>query len=136
MVPTPSDHARVSCVGLWQGAEGGTGAAPPEFSNSVGTPLIEGLVLMDDLLKGVGLRDRVKIIASGKVRECTELWFPNPGLCDRTTVLLSLDEEKLVRKIMVQADGGSSGLLELCADADLAMKLFGIAKTLARPEGC
>lgn len=51
-----------------QGSEGGTGAAPPEFSNSVGTPLVEGLVLVDDLLRGAGLRQNVKIICSGKVR--------------------------------------------------------------------
>lgn len=50
-----------------QGSEGGTGAAPPEFSNSVGTPLVEGLVLVDDLLTGAGLRDSVKVICSGKV---------------------------------------------------------------------
>ncbi|CAM9438482.1 unnamed protein product [Discosporangium mesarthrocarpum] len=49
------------------GSEGGTGAAPPEFSNSVGTPLVEGVVLVDDLLTGAGMRDRVKIICSGKV---------------------------------------------------------------------
>lgn len=51
-----------------QGSEGGTGAAPPEFSNSIGTPLVEGLVLVDDLLRGAGLRENVKIICSGKVR--------------------------------------------------------------------
>lgn len=49
------------------GAEGGTGAAPPEFQDSVGMPLAEGLTLTHALLKGTGLRDRVKIIASGKV---------------------------------------------------------------------
>ncbi|CAM9544710.1 unnamed protein product [Ectocarpus sp. 12 AP-2014] len=49
------------------GSEGGTGAAPPEFSNSVGTPLVEGLVLVDDLLRGAGLREDVKVICSGKV---------------------------------------------------------------------
>ena len=49
------------------GAEGGTGAAPPEFSNSLGLPLEEGLVLIRNMLVGAGLRDKVKIIASGKV---------------------------------------------------------------------
>ena len=49
------------------GSEGGTGAAPLEFSNSVGMPLTEGLVLVDDALRGAGLRDRVKLIAAGKV---------------------------------------------------------------------
>jgi len=58
-----------------QGSEGGTGAAPPEFSNSVGTPLVEGLVLVDDLLRGAGLRQNVKIICSGKVR-CLCMYCP------------------------------------------------------------
>lgn len=49
------------------GAEGGTGAAPPEFSNRVGSPLIEGLFLADSILNGCGLRDRIKIISSGKI---------------------------------------------------------------------
>ena len=39
------------------GAEGGTGAAPLEFQNSVGFPLAEGLRLLDSLLIGAGLRD-------------------------------------------------------------------------------
>lgn len=49
------------------GAEGGTGAAPPEFSNSVGMPMAEGLTLVHGLLQGAGLRDKVKVIAAGKV---------------------------------------------------------------------
>jgi len=49
------------------GAEGGTGAAPLEFQNSIGFPLAEGLTIVDSLLTGAGLRDRVKLIASGKV---------------------------------------------------------------------
>jgi glutamate synthase domain-containing protein 2 len=49
------------------GGEGGTGAAPLEFSNSIGTPLNEGLVFVHNALKGCGLRDQVKLIASGKV---------------------------------------------------------------------
>jgi glutamate synthase domain-containing protein 2 len=49
------------------GAEGGTGAAPVEFSNSVGTPLTEGLVLLHDTLTGAGLRDRITIISAGKI---------------------------------------------------------------------
>ncbi len=49
------------------GGEGGTGAAPLEFSNSIGTPLNEGLVFVHNALTGCGLRDRIKIIASGKV---------------------------------------------------------------------
>ena len=49
------------------GAEGGTGAAPLEFEDHVGMPLTEGLMLVHNALVGTGLRDRVKIGASGKV---------------------------------------------------------------------
>lgn len=49
------------------GGEGGTGAAPLEYSNSIGTPLKEALAFVDDILTGFGLREEVKIIASGKI---------------------------------------------------------------------
>ncbi|RYY93622.1 MAG: FMN-binding glutamate synthase family protein [Comamonadaceae bacterium] len=49
------------------GAEGGTGAAPVEFSDHVGAPLQEGLLLVHNTLVGVGLRDRIKIGCAGKV---------------------------------------------------------------------
>ncbi|OUM02632.1 FMN-binding glutamate synthase family protein [Variovorax sp. JS1663] len=49
------------------GAEGGTGAAPVEFSDHVGAPLQEGLLLVHNTLIGVGLRERVKIGCAGKV---------------------------------------------------------------------
>ncbi len=49
------------------GGEGGTGAAPLEFSNALGSPLYDALCLMHNALCGVGLRDRIKIIASGGV---------------------------------------------------------------------
>ena len=49
------------------GSEGGTGAAPLEFEDHVGTPLTEGLITMHNALVGVGLRDQVAIGASGKV---------------------------------------------------------------------
>lgn len=49
------------------GGEGGTGAAPLEFSNSVGTPFKDGLTFAHDALLGFGLRKDIKIIASGKV---------------------------------------------------------------------
>jgi len=55
------------------GGEGGTGAAPPEFSNSIGTPLPEGLSFVHAVLVGAGLRDpvdksksKIALIASGK----------------------------------------------------------------------
>lgn len=49
------------------GGEGGTGAAPVEFTDHVGTPLQEALLLVHNTLVGVGLRDRVRIGASGKI---------------------------------------------------------------------
>lgn len=49
------------------GSEGGTGAAPIEFSDSIGTPLNEGLNFVHNALVGVHLRDRVKIIATGRI---------------------------------------------------------------------
>jgi len=56
------------------GGEGGTGAAPPEFSNSIGMPLADGLSFVHAVLVGAGLRDagdksqsKVALIASGKI---------------------------------------------------------------------
>jgi len=49
------------------GAEGGTGAAPVEFTNYVGVPLREGLRLVHNTLVGIGVRDQIKLGASGKI---------------------------------------------------------------------
>lgn len=49
------------------GAEGGTGAAPSELSDHVGTPLREGLVFVVNALIGAGLRDKIKIGVAGKI---------------------------------------------------------------------
>ena len=49
------------------GTEGGTGAAPVELSNSVGMPLRQGLWFVHNALRGVGVRDRVRVIAAGKI---------------------------------------------------------------------
>lgn len=49
------------------GSEGGTGAAPEEFSDHMGMPLKDGLVLMHNLLRGAGIRDRIKLGCSGKI---------------------------------------------------------------------
>ncbi|MEY4284611.1 MAG: Glutamate synthase large chain [Pseudomonadota bacterium] len=49
------------------GSEGGTGAAPLEFSDHLGTPLREGLSLVHNTLVGLGLRDQIKLGASGKI---------------------------------------------------------------------
>ncbi len=49
------------------GAEGGTGAAPLEFTDHVGMPLQEGLHLVHNTLRGLGLREQIRLGASGKV---------------------------------------------------------------------
>jgi glutamate synthase domain-containing protein 2 len=49
------------------GAEGGTGAAPLEFTDHVGAPLQEGLLLVHNTLVGLNLRSQVRIGAAGKV---------------------------------------------------------------------
>ena len=73
------------------GAEGGTGAAPLEFSDSVGTPLNEGLAFVHNALVGVGLRDQVRLIASGKV---------NTGFQVATKVALGADICNAARAMM------------------------------------
>ncbi len=49
------------------GGEGGTGAAPVEFTDHVGAPLLEGLQLVHNTLVGLNLRDQVRLGASGKI---------------------------------------------------------------------
>ena len=49
------------------GGEGGTGAAPLEFSNHVGAPLVEGLIFVHNALVGFGVRQQIAVMASGKV---------------------------------------------------------------------
>lgn len=49
------------------GAEGGTGAAPAEFIDHVGVPLQEALMLVHNTLVGLGLRERVRIGAAGRI---------------------------------------------------------------------
>ena len=49
------------------GAEGGTGASPLEFSNHIGVPLREGLLFVHNTLVGASLRDRIRVGAAGKV---------------------------------------------------------------------
>ena len=49
------------------GKEGGTGAAPLEFSNHIGVPLREAVMFVHNTLVGTGLRDQVRIGASGKI---------------------------------------------------------------------
>ncbi len=55
------------------GSEGGTGAAPMEYEDHMGTPLTEGLMLVHNALVGTGLRGRVRVGASGKVATGTDI---------------------------------------------------------------
>jgi glutamate synthase domain-containing protein 2 len=49
------------------GTEGGTGAAPTEFSDHVGAPMREGLLFVHNTLVGAGLRDKIKVGVAGKI---------------------------------------------------------------------
>lgn len=49
------------------GAEGGTGAAPVEYCNFIGTPLEAGLVFVHNALVGINVRDKIRVICSGKI---------------------------------------------------------------------
>lgn len=55
------------------GGEGGTGAAPLEFTNYIGSPLIEGLVFINKLLIKYKLKNQIKIIASGKAIDAFDI---------------------------------------------------------------
>jgi len=56
------------------GGEGGTGSAPAELSNHVGLPLSEGLSFAHNALVGAGLRDRIRLGASGKLVTAYDLF--------------------------------------------------------------
>ncbi len=73
------------------GAEGGTGAAPMEFSDSVGTPLDEGLSFVHNALVGANVRQRIRLIASGKI---------NTGFQIATKVALGADMCSAARAMM------------------------------------
>ncbi|HEY4032263.1 MAG TPA: FMN-binding glutamate synthase family protein [Caulobacteraceae bacterium] len=49
------------------GAEGGTGAAPTEFADHIGTPMREGLLFVHNTLVGAGIRDKIKVGAAGRI---------------------------------------------------------------------
>ncbi|MEE9309821.1 MAG: FMN-binding glutamate synthase family protein [Cocleimonas sp.] len=49
------------------GSEGGTGAAPVELTNSVGTPLWDAVTFVNNALIGSGVRDKIRIVAAGKI---------------------------------------------------------------------
>lgn len=74
------------------GGEGGTGAAPFEFSNSLGTPLLEGLTFVHNSLMGIGLRDQIRVIASGKI---------SSGFTLARTLALGADTCNAARPMMI-----------------------------------
>ncbi|MEZ5963818.1 MAG: FMN-binding glutamate synthase family protein [Planctomycetota bacterium] len=49
------------------GGEGGTGAAPVEFTNRVGSPAADAIVFVHNALVGFGVRDRIRLIGSGRI---------------------------------------------------------------------
>ncbi len=55
------------------GKEGGTGAAPLEFMDHVGMPLRDGLSFAHNALVGIGLRDRIRVGASGKITSAFDM---------------------------------------------------------------
>ena len=55
------------------GGEGGTGAAPLEFSNRIGEPGVDALIFVHNVLRGFGLRNDIKIIATGKITNAFEM---------------------------------------------------------------
>ena len=61
------------------GGEGGTGAAPLEFSNSVGTPGIDGLVFVHNALVGANLRDRIRIFPPARSRRASTSSSASPS---------------------------------------------------------
>ena len=56
------------------GGEGGTGAAPLEFSNSVGMPLYEGLTFAYNCLVGFNIKKQITLIAAGKIYNGFEIF--------------------------------------------------------------
>lgn len=55
------------------GAEGGTGAAPLEFTDSVGMPIVPALMFVSASLRHYGLKEHIRVIASGKVASAADL---------------------------------------------------------------
>ncbi len=67
-------------------ADGGTGAAPMSLMDDVGLPLRESLPLLIDKLNEYGLRERIRVIVSGKMITPTEVAW---ALCVGTDFVVS-----------------------------------------------
>ncbi len=73
------------------GGEGGTGAAPLEFSNSVGMPLRDAVAFVHDALNGFALRRHIRVIASGKVAtgfDMVKLFALGADMCNSARAMM------------------------------------------------
>ncbi len=73
------------------GGEGGTGAAPLEFSNSVGMPLRDAVAFVHDALNGFALRRHIRIIGSGKVAtgfDMVKLFALGADMCNSARAMM------------------------------------------------
>ncbi|MCC6809484.1 MAG: FMN-binding glutamate synthase family protein [Deltaproteobacteria bacterium] len=68
----PGDHPDHIIL---DGSEGGTGAAPVGLADNMGTPIREALPWFDNLLREHGVRDRVRLIASGRFATASEVAY-------------------------------------------------------------
>ncbi len=73
MIKTFAAHNNYPDFIALDGGEGGTGSAPLEFSNYMGTPLLEGLAFVTKTLIKYNLKNQIKIIASGKAIDAFDL---------------------------------------------------------------
>jgi glutamate synthase domain-containing protein 2 len=55
------------------GGEGGTGAAPLEFTNHMGEPGTESVLFVSNILRGFGIREEIKVIATGKITDAFDM---------------------------------------------------------------
>jgi glutamate synthase domain-containing protein 2 len=86
------------------GAEGGTGAAPVEFSNRLGTPCLEATYCINQVLVGAGLREHIKIISAGQTAT---------GFDMLEKIIVGADTVNAARSMMMAVGGG------LCAGKSL-----------------
>ncbi|MEJ2755574.1 MAG: FMN-binding glutamate synthase family protein, partial [Gammaproteobacteria bacterium] len=71
-IVTQGEHSAPDFITL-DGGDGGSGAAPMSLIDNMGMPLRESLPLLDNALRHHGLRERIKVIASGKLINPSEV---------------------------------------------------------------
>ncbi|MDT8445161.1 MAG: FMN-binding glutamate synthase family protein [Desulfuromonadales bacterium] len=138
------------------GGEGGTGAAPLELTNSVGFPLFDGLAFVHRALIGTGLRERVRLIAAGKITTgfhlVTRLALGADACCSARAMMFSLGciqalkcnsnhcptgiatQNKRLAAGLVVADKAPRVAAFQQATVRAALELMGISGTGARRE--